>query len=156
MKPLDLIATAKDLLLTAKGSPSEASLRRATSTAYYALFHCLARDCADLLIGEDPGSRSDSAWKQVYRALQHGFARGQCQKTKNMGFPQPILEFAQNFASLQIKREEADYDLSAVFVESAVTADIATAELAIQNYGTAAEKDRRAFCVWVLLKQREK
>lgn len=120
------------------------------------MFHCLARDCADLLIGEDAASRSDAAWKQVYRALQHGFARDQCQKTKNMGFPQPILEFAQHFAGLQIKRENADYDLSVVFVESAVTSDIATAELAIQNYTTSAGKDRRAFCVWVLLKQRDK
>lgn len=73
-----------------------------------------------------------------------------------MGFPQPILEFAQHFAGLQIKRENADYDLSVVFVESAVTSDIATAELAIQNYTTSAGKDRRAFCVWVLLKQRDK
>ena len=74
MTPRDLIATARGLAEGDPRRPSQANLRRAVSTAYYAMFHCLAGTAADLLIG---GSRSE-AWHQVYRALEHGSAKGAC------------------------------------------------------------------------------
>ena len=42
MKPLDLIEAARDMTESGRGRPTQAKLRRAVSTAYYAMFHCLA------------------------------------------------------------------------------------------------------------------
>ena len=55
----------------------QARLRRAISTAYYAMFHALAKSNADALIGSTPQSRGLAAWSQVYRALEHGFVKAQ-------------------------------------------------------------------------------
>ncbi|MDW8444487.1 MAG: hypothetical protein RML45_09430 [Acetobacteraceae bacterium] len=66
-----LIATAKRLLPEAPGRPRQSDLRRAVSTAYYALFHTLAKSNADLLALKSDGVL-ERAWTQVYRSLQHG------------------------------------------------------------------------------------
>lgn len=78
MNGSDLISAAEALLASNKGRPTTASRNRAMSTAYYAMFHCLAQDCADLLIGRTSSSRSAGAWRQVYRSLEHGLAKTQC------------------------------------------------------------------------------
>ena len=52
----------------------QASLRRAISTAYYAVFHSLARIAADLIVGTD----RNEAWHQAHRALEHGSAKNAC------------------------------------------------------------------------------
>ena len=76
MTPRDLIQTARRLAQPGAAQPTQADLRRAVSTAYYALFHCLAATAADLLTGS---SRSPE-WHQVYRALEHGKARSACRQ----------------------------------------------------------------------------
>lgn len=48
---------------------------------YYALFHFVARECADLMIGASGAARSKPAWVQTYRALEHGYCRAQCENT---------------------------------------------------------------------------
>ena len=59
MNPADFIATAKDLVqANTRGRPRETNLRRAVSTAYYALFHGLAECCADMLVGGSGANRS--------------------------------------------------------------------------------------------------
>jgi hypothetical protein len=134
----------------------QAYLRRAVSTGYYALFHALAQGCADLLIGSSGAKRSKPAWNQVYRALDHGFVKQACQNQKMMGnFPKEIQDFANMFVQMQIDRHGADYDPDKRFFKSAVLANIAAAELAIRDLGTAPLKDRRAFAAWVLLRQRK-
>ena len=68
----DLIAAARELAGTTGGPPpTQASLRRAVSTTDYALFHCMAENCADMLVGTLGTNRSQPAWQQAYRALQH-------------------------------------------------------------------------------------
>ena len=72
----DLLAAARQLAGTSGGPPpSQASLRRAVSTTYYALFHCMAENCADMLVGGPGSGRSRPAWHQAYRALEHGRAK---------------------------------------------------------------------------------
>lgn len=137
------------------GKPRQANLRRALSSAYYALFHCLARDGANLVMGGTGASRSGPAWRQVYRALEHGQARKACQRSNIVNrFPNPISDFADVFVSLQEKRHEADYDPDGRFYKSAVIQEIDNAELAIQRYNASAIKDRRAFVALVLFKSR--
>ena len=51
MEPGYLLQIATDLAEINIRRPRRADLCRAVSTAYYALFHCLARTCADSLAG---------------------------------------------------------------------------------------------------------
>lgn len=156
MNPFDLLKTADALLSSAKGGrPTGASLRRAVSSAYYALFHCLARECADLLIGGSGSDRSEAAWQQVYRALEHGPAKTKCRKQKVIRkFPVAIQIFAGTFAELQEKRHGADYDPLAQFTKSDVSFDIAAVGIAIAEFKSAPIKHRRAFCAYILFKDR--
>lgn len=155
MKALDLLHTASVLLSASKSRPTMACCRRAVSGAYYALFHCLARECADLLIGGGSADRSREAWRQVYRSLEHIACKERCKK-KDMvkKFPKGIEDFANAFVTLQDKRHSADYDPFANFVKSSVLADIELAKQAIADFKAESAKDRRAFCAYVLFKKR--
>ncbi len=63
-----LLSLAEDL--QSQDVRSAVFRRRAVSTAYYAVFHALARLCADELIGKN--GRSSRDYERVYRALDHG------------------------------------------------------------------------------------
>ena len=153
--PRDLLAAAKDLANSSKGKPRQAQLTRAVSTAYYAMFHTLARCCADLLIGGPRSSRSIPAWTQVYRAVDHNSAKTACtNKSVIQKFPQEIQNFANLFVEMQKKRHDADYNPNARVFKSAVLDDISIVEITINAFNGAPPKDRRAFAAWVLLKQR--
>jgi uncharacterized protein (UPF0332 family) len=154
VKPLDLIASADILVASCRGKPSQVSLRRAISSAYYVMFHCLARNCADLLVGGTNSDRSRHAWRQTYRALEHGPAKNACKDNIVTRFPKEIEDFANNFVALQEKRHTADYDPSIRLTKSEVVADIRTAEEAITEFRKAPLKDRRAFAALVLFKKR--
>jgi hypothetical protein len=93
----DFLKTARHLLKGSSAPPSPAELRRAVSTAYYAVFHALAHVCADRLIGSSNAASQGGAWGQVYRALEHGFARNACEQAKGLGFSEGITTFAIAF-----------------------------------------------------------
>jgi uncharacterized protein (UPF0332 family) len=152
----DLIKTAKELVASVDGKPRQSNLNRAISTTYYALFHMLARCCADMMIGGSSASRSKAAWRQVYRALDHNFAKEACQKRIIRKFPREIQDFANTFVSMQEKRHAADYDPHSKAYKSAVLIDIESAEIVIAGFQGAPLKDRKAFAAWVLLKTRGK
>ncbi|MCA8906400.1 MAG: hypothetical protein KDA49_18190 [Rhodospirillaceae bacterium] len=155
LQPTDLIQAAKDLAEAGKGKPRQAHLRRAVSTAYYAIFHCLAQACADMMIGGSGADRSQPAWRQVYRALEHGAAKSACQNSRVVKkFPKDIDDFASVFVELQGKRHLADYDPNVRYYKSSVKADISAAEDAIKQFTAVARKDRRAFAAHVLFRQR--
>ena len=102
MAPDDLLLIAHQLASgvvgNRRGRPRQAELRRAVSTAYYALFHTLARCGADLVAGSTKQHRSQRAWRQAYRALDHGETRKRCtQKTRLAEFPTEIQVFADAF-----------------------------------------------------------
>ncbi|WP_421952381.1 hypothetical protein [Pelagibacterium sp.] len=154
MKPADLLHTARDLVSSSNGKPRQSNLLRATSTAYYALFHALARSCADLLIGGSGAVRSKSAWHQAYRALEHGVCKNACKNGKIANFPQEIQDFANLFVTMQEKRHIADYDPNAKVFKSTVLLDIEQVEFVITSFEATPLKDRRAFAAFVLFKQR--
>lgn len=151
MQPLDLLKTA-EALLKGQARPLEANLRRAHSSVYYALFHCLARTCADGLIGGTRKTRSDKAWQQTYRALLHKPAKNACKHGLVTKFPDAIRDFANLFVTMQAKRHSADYDPLAKLTKSEVRADIDLARQAIVDFTDTPAKDRRAFCAFVLFK----
>lgn len=137
-----------------RGRPRQSDLRRAVSTAYYALFHCLALCCADLLVGGPGSNRSRPAWNQTYRALQHGFVRQRCEHRNVANFPSEIRYFAQIFVGMQQHRHRADYDPDVSLVKADVVQLIDYAEDAIRRFQQAPARDRRAFAVYVLLPAR--
>lgn len=115
---------------------------------------CLARNCADLMVGGSNAERSRHAWRQTYRALEHGFAKSACKDGLVSQFPKVIEDFASNFVALQEKRHLADYDPFIRLTKSEVTAAIATAKETIAAFQKEPAKDRRAFAAHVLFKKR--
>ena len=158
MSARDLIAAARHL-----GSVSvdegwhEWSCRRAFSTAYYALFHCLAECCANTLVGSDDASRRRPEWVQAYRALGHGTLRARNGNQARMqDFPDEIRKFMATLVGLQERRESADYDPNAVgFTRSAVEEAIKSVEDVIRGFNGVPAGDQRAFAVYVLTEPRK-
>ena len=152
MNPRDLMEVARALAESGHAPPAPARLRRAVSTAYYALFHCLAASAADLFIG---AARS-SAWHRTYRALEHGRARSACRQAQAMReFPVEIRNFAEVFVALQKARQEADYSLDTpAYQRSDVRDLIASAEIAISRFEQADVTARCAFAAHVMFRQR--
>ena len=150
MSPHDLMDAAR--ALADHASPTQARLRRAVSTAYYAMFHSLAASAADLFIG----TVRSPAWHRIYRALEHGRARSGCQQGQVMReFPEEIRDFARAFVVLQKARQQADYALDAdAYQKSDVLGHIASAELAINGFEQADTAASRAFAAHVLFRQR--
>ena len=149
----DLLATARRLAKASPRKPRQADLRRSISTAYYALFHALAADGANLLVGSGVNA-PDQAWAHTYRALDHGFAKSACTQVRALGHPEAICRTAADFVSLQRRRHEADYDPLLRFKRADATDAIALAETAMVNLKSAGRTDRRAFAVQLLLKRR--
>ena len=124
------------------------------------MFHTLAEDAANLLVGSPQASRANSAWRQTYRALQHRRLKdiGKSSKYKRTlpKFPKAIRDFANKMAEMQEKRHLADYDpLSGSISKSSALTDLASVQSEIARYKKAPKYDRRAFCVLVLLDLRD-
>lgn len=154
MRPLDFIQTARDLVESARqGRPRETNLRRASSAAYYAMFHCLAESCANTLAGATRASRSQQAWRQAYRALSHSTIRRRRNRREFGLFPSEMQDFADLFISMQAKRHKADYDPDPdiQFTKSGALNDIRKAEEVIIQFGRTERNDRRAFAIYLLL-----
>ncbi|MDE0039894.1 MAG: hypothetical protein OXU77_20405 [Gammaproteobacteria bacterium] len=135
--------------------PRKADLCRAVSSSYYALFHCLAKNCADLLARTGTHT-SRPAWRQAYRALQHGTAKSRCEQRDVMRrFPNPIQDFGNLFVEMQRKRHTADYDPDAQFRKSDVVTDIDRVEDVVARFSRVAATERRALAIHVLLAQRK-
>ena len=153
MQPDHLLQIAAKLADVSTRRPRRTDLCRATSTAYYALFHCLARACADALAGAGGGG-SRTAWRQVYRALEHGQTKRRCGHPAMRKFPAEIQDFADAFVSLQNRRHLADYDPDTPFMKSEVQEDVQRARTALTRFAEASREHRRAFAIHVLMKAR--
>lgn len=155
----DLLRIARHLAAGAVGSgrgrPRQTDLCRAVSAAYYAMFHALAQCCADLLAGGSPSHRNPEAWRQTYRALEHGLARSQCDNQAAMRrFPPEIRLFAEVFVAMQRERHHADYDPGITFSRDRVRQFIYQVEEAIAEFNAADRGQRRAFSLYVLFRRR--
>ena len=158
MNPYDLITLARQLASGAVGSgigrPRQVELRRAMSTAYYAMFHALALCCANMVVGSTPGNRDEEAWRQTYRALEHGRARSQCRNRAILRFPPAICSFGELFVKMQRYRHLADYAPEATFEREEVLQLINETEQYISDFDAVPSIDRRAFAVYVLFRNR--
>jgi hypothetical protein len=113
----DLLDQAYHLANLESGDPKQASLRRAVSTAYYALFH--------LLIDEAVGNWGVPRHRSILaRTFDHGKMKGiaedHIRSFYSSGQPPAgarLKNVAQAFVQLQGKRNTADYDNAFVLVQ---------------------------------------
>ena len=135
---LDLIDQAKQLATYQGTKATQASLRRAVSTAYYALFHLLTQDAASRW----PGAA------ETRTAIERGF-RHSLMKSVSRGFQKPqwkdhhgafrqippeLRSVAGAFGDLQEKRPTADYDNHHAWSPSDVREIVSRAEEACQAW----------------------
>lgn len=93
------------------------------------------------------------AWRQIHRALDHGFAKEGCRRLTRK-FPWEIEDFANQFVVMQELRHKADYDPSTVFAKSEVEIHISTVERTMRDFRSAPLSDGRNFCAYVLFRSR--
>ncbi len=156
MSPNRLLRLARRLAEGAHGTrpgrPDQVELKRAVSTIYYALFHSLAQCVADSLTATSRTARSQPAWVQAYRAVNHGEVKKRCERPSHMKlFPSGIRAFARFLVAMQHHRHEADYDPLASFTRAQVIQWVNWAEHEITQFNQVAKKDRQAFAVYVTL-----
>jgi uncharacterized protein (UPF0332 family) len=133
----DLLHQARQLARLELRRPRQASLRRAVSAAYYALFHLLIHDASRIMIS-NPDVR-----QKLSRAFDHGdmraasgaFAnpRGDLKKlTGGIPIPVDLQTVAATFVRMQDTRHEADYDLSRPFTRAEVNRLVADVDQAFR------------------------
>ncbi len=146
-----LLKTSEHLLPTGPGRPRQSDLRRAVSTAYYALFHELARTCADRLAGTR--ARKSEVWRQVYRALDHaGVPNAPGERVRRLD---PAVQgFVAVWKLMRHARNEADYDPWKRLYKSEVEDNIATIRQAMHQFAKAPAAEQRALAILVLMKTR--
>ena len=117
--PHELLHLARDLVDRNPGSQIEGDLRRAISTAYYAVFHLLINEATSIIV-------MDATFRpRVGRAFQHGLMKSICEQyspknpDKATGdyvtisgvlLTPEVRHVAGAFRALHEAREEADYD----------------------------------------------
>jgi len=117
----DLSDIAADLARREQaGRPRQASLRRAISTAYYALFHALAALCANQPVGF---TKPWDVYAPIYRTLDHGRAKDVFRRISG-AYGAQIASIGQTFILLQERRHTADYDPSPFPLGRAETLDL--------------------------------
>ena len=153
MEPDGFIQSAR-LLADGGGNPSQESLRRAVSTAYYALFHALCYAFADLFVGDSPDARASDEWHQAYRSLDHGLLARQCRHSDVNRYSRGLRFFAKTFEKLQTDRHKADYSPRDNYNQDETRVIISDAETAIAAFHAAPEGERRRFVAYAALRRR--
>ena len=155
MRWQDLISASR--LLTAppysNTQPLQDSLRRAISTAYYAMFHALASSNADCLVGAPHDPLTEHAWSRVYRGLNHNAAKRDLLQSQDLFSPQ-IRQFAETFAKLQDQRHLADYNPNETFTLLQTLAWIDEAEAAIEGFMQTGASERSMAAIQSLIGRR--
>jgi hypothetical protein len=134
----DLLALARLLVDRNPGAQIEAELRRAVSTAYYALFHLLIHEATTRLVA------IVSLRPRVARSFDHRVMKSECQDyakltlnaagqyvtTAGQVVPQQIRDIASAFVALQEARHQADYNTATTVTHVQADTDVMRAEAA--------------------------
>jgi len=160
----DLLTQAKHLARREPNRPKQASLRRAVSTAYYALFHLLASDGARKLAPAQP----DRLRARVQRAFDHRTMKEVCAKyglaasASNLPphladltiapFEPEFSRIGDAFVELQEARHRADYDVATPFDRNDVLQKIDLVERAFSDWDAVrSEVNANVFLAALLL-----
>ena len=139
---------------TAPGRPRQARLRRAVSTAYYAMCNALCWSNADSLVGRVSAGSDAGIWMEVYRSLQHRNAKTRLSSYSQLRQDSAVQYFARVFGNLQEQRVNADYNPLARFTRSDVVLLIDRAEAATSAFYNAPIQTRRLLAAHLLARAR--
>lgn len=155
----DLLQQALLLVHKEPRNPKQASLRRAVSTAYYALFH--------LLISEAAANWSRANLRAALgRAFEHGImkaASNRIQDTRQFPFtgedPNVVADLrtvAKTFAQLQEKRHMADYDNTTFWTKTDALSQVKSVQQAFGIWKPIRnEQIAQAYLVSLVVKKRD-
>lgn len=161
--PAKLLESADHLAETkGAGRPKAVRLRRAVSSAYYALFHCMCLEGARCLLPQAP--QEQQLW--MARAFQHKPTKDCCEWVAGRRGQiarevrplvialktTPFVNVAESFCDLQEARHRADYDHLAPFAKATVLAHVEDARKAVAEVEAADHQDRQAFFVLLALR----
>ena len=140
------------------GRPLQEELKRAVSTAYYALFLHLCDATANLMVGTlRPAPARRAAWQRMYRVLQHGPTRNKCEnRNEARQFSSGIREFADALVTAQDERYDADYDPLSKYSRHEVLAIITEARDAIEAFDATPRQERLHFIAYLLASDRNR
>lgn len=159
----DLLQQARDLLASDPRKPKQASLRRAISAAYYALFHFLIEEATRHIVGasaQSGGLRAMLARKFTHAAMNKAckaFAATNLPKdiTDYLGalkVPRSLRDVASAFVDLQNHRHNADYNVASHFTREEVEIQIEKVASAMARWRKVpTDSIKRAFLYWLLL-----
>ena len=159
--PENMLALAQELVFDDKIERDQESLRRAISSAYYAVFHVVLTEIADIFLGRD--ARGTSRYSLAYRSVDHRRIKQLCddmdmaklpEKYQKYlppeGFGPELSAFGPQVVLLQEKRNAADYDPQFHATGSDATLAIDLARAAIANFLSVDLERRRAFASLIL------
>ncbi len=137
----DLLEQAEHLIDWSGASPKQASLRRAVSTAYYALFHLLIDEAVNNWgvarhRGRHARTLDNGAMKRVCDDYVKNFYSG-----GKPGSELLLKDVAETFSELQLKRHIADYDNSYTWTKADSQYWIRRASIAFTYWDTIRTQD---------------
>lgn len=139
----DLLVQARHLATKERKRPKQASLRRAISSAYYALFHLLISEATQRLIS---GKEKEPLRLLLRRAFEHGEMKDAAKSflgttiasvTQVLGTSSgssSLRKVARAFVDLQEARHQADYDWSRTFTRQETLELVDLAEDAFETW----------------------
>ncbi len=147
------------------GPPRQADLRRALSSAYYALFHFLLTEAADEFVGVN--RRGAKQYTLAYRSIDHRTLRDVSVEVRKStpsskyrayvpadGLGSVIKDVAFGAIELQQTRNSADYDPAARFDRADVQFALDTARRSTGSFRSADRELRRTFLALLLFPPR--
>ena len=158
----DFLEQAGHLAQREPNRPRQASLRRAVSTAYYALFHLLTSEGAHRLASGQPTLLRS----RVRRAFEHREMKEVCKQFRGastvdstrpllaLPIEQHLRDVATAFVSLQEARHDADYDIAITFNRFDVLQQIDMARRAFTAWHVIRKQPNAAVFLAALLLQR--
>ena len=103
-----------------------------------------------------PEDLLDTARRQAYRALEHGYANRRCRQVPGTRrFSTPIQGLAAGFPILQSLRHQADYDPDRNVTQAEVLSAIELATGISADFRNTPASERRAFALYVLMRERQ-
>ena len=130
----DLLKQAFLLLNKEPKNPTQASLRRSVSTAYYALFHLLIQEASS------NWSRADTR-EYLARAFEHRTMLDASKRAENANYdafpPQVVSKLravARAFRELQVQRHLADYSNATKWDRTKADAKVKQSKTAFANW----------------------
>lgn len=155
MNPDHLMELADQIIQIGAGYPRQATINRAISTAYYALFHALAGECVARTVGSPRSPRYWEIVTPVHRSIEHSAAKKVFDKlAKDRSTRSDLKLLADIFVELQSARHAADYDPGCRYSRRRALDLIGRARLAIETLRAMPKEGRLILAVQLITKPR--